>query len=196
VSPLTREAFLLRGALAVGATYGAGAVSPFVAAALGQPLTTDVTILNFALNLEQLEAAFYADAIDMAPLSGDVLRLAQKLAANEQAHVEALTSAIKGLGADPDPAPAFSWGGALASQASFVKAAVRLEDIGVSAYNGAGPMLQDKKLLATAGSIVQVEARHAALVRALDGQPPTVAAFDQTLTQPQVLELVARYIQH
>jgi hypothetical protein len=187
VSPLTREAFLLRGALAVGATYGAGAVSPFVAAALGQPLTTDVTILNFALNLEQLEAAFYADAIDMAPLSGDVLRLAQKLAANEQAHVEALTSAIKGLGGDPDPAPAFSWGGALDSQASFVKTAVQLEDIGVSAY---------KKLLATAGSIVQVEARHAALVRALDGQPPTVAAFDQTLTQPQVLELVARYIQH
>lgn len=192
---MTRQALLLRGVLAVGATYGAAAVTPFVRSALAAPYTTDVSVLNFALTLEYLEAAFYAEALSSAPLSGDALRLAREFADNEDAHVEALTQAINGLDADPDPSPGFDFGDAMRSQASFLKAAAKLEDIGVSAYNGAGPELQDKKLLAAAGSIVQVEARHAALLRGLTGQPPTVAAFDQTLTEEQVLDLVAPYVQ-
>ena len=192
---MTRQALLLRGALAVGATYGAAAVTPFVRSALAAPYTTDISILNFALQLEYLEASFYADALRNASLSGDALRLAKEFAGNEDAHVEALSEAINGLDAEPDPPPEFDFGVPMRSQASFLKAAVKLEDIGVSAYNGAGPALQDKQLLAAAGSIVQVEARHAALLRGLTGQPPTVAAFDQTLTEEQVLDLIAPYVQ-
>ena len=39
--------------------------------------------------------------------------------------------------------------------------------------------------LATIGTIVQVEARHAAALRLLRGRPPALAAFDRALTEPQ-----------
>ena len=55
------------------------------------------------------------------------------------------------------------------------------EDTGVSAYNGAAPSIQSKELLATAGTIVQVEARHAAAIRLLNGEEPAPDAFDPTL---------------
>ena len=54
-------------------------------------------------------------------------------------------------------------------QASFLKLAYVLENTGVGAYNGAGPSLTSKQLLAAAGSIVQVEARHAAAIALLTG---------------------------
>jgi hypothetical protein len=63
-----------------------------------------------------------------------------------------------------------------------------LENTGVGAYNGAGPSLSDPQHLAAAGSIVQVEARHAAAIGLLTGQPVTPnGGFDKPLTKAQVL---------
>ena len=59
------------------------------------------------------------------------------------------------------------------NQASFLKLAYVLENTGVGAYNGAGPVAPEPALLAAAGSIVQVEARHAAAIALLTGQPVT-----------------------
>lgn len=59
----------------------------------------------------------------------------------------------------------------------------------------AAPAIKSKELLATAGSIVQVEARHAARVRLARNQPPAPNAFDPTLTQRQVLKAVQPFIQ-
>jgi ferritin-like protein len=68
------------------------------------------------------------------------------------------------------------------------------EDTGVSAYNGAAPSIQSKEVLGAAGSIVQVEARHAAAIRLLNGASPSPAAFDPTLSEGQVLKAVKPFI--
>jgi len=156
----------------------------------------DVDILNYALTLEYLETAFYTQATKRAKgLSGYERRLTRELRDNESAHVDALAETIKSLGGKPVRAPAFDFGGAFASRGSYLKTANALEDTGVSAYNGAGPSLQDKQLLGAAGSIVQVEARHAAAIRfAADGEPaprPFDRSFEPARAQNALQTLLA-----
>jgi hypothetical protein len=63
-----------------------------------------------------------------------------------------------------------------------------LENTGVGAYNGAAPSLTSKQVLSAAGSIVQVEARHAAAIDLLLGNTPTPnAGFDRPLSKAEVL---------
>ena len=71
VHGISRGAFLLRATLAAGAVYGAGAVTPFVKQALAQEQMGDVDIVNYALTLELLEAAFYKEGQKLK-LSGDL----------------------------------------------------------------------------------------------------------------------------
>jgi rubrerythrin len=184
---ISRGAFLVRGALATGAAVGAASVTPWVGQALAQGKGGDVDILNFALTLEYLEADFYRQAGKLS-LKGRYQSLAKEFGANEQEHVNALKATIKQLGGKPVASPTFAFG--LKSQKDFVKLAITLEDTGVSAYNGAAPMIQSKDVLAAAGSIVQVEARHAAALRFLDGMDPTRGAFDKTLSKGAVLKAV------
>ena len=184
---ISRGAFLVRGALATGAAVGAASVTPWVSSALAQDGGGDVDILNFALTLEYLEADFYKQASKLS-LKGQYKSLAKEFGANEQEHVDALVATIGQLGGKPVAKPTFAFG--LKSQADFVKLAITLEDTGVSAYNGAAPMIKSKEVLAAAGSIVQVEARHAAALRFLDGMGPTKGAFDKTLSKGAVLKAV------
>jgi rubrerythrin len=187
IQGISRGAFLVRGALATGAAVGAASVTPWVSQALAQAKGGDVDILNFALTLEYLETDFYRQAGKLS-LKGRYRSLAKEFGANEQEHVNALKATIKQLGGKPVASPAFAFG--LKSQKDFVKLAITLEDTGVSAYNGAAPMIQSKDVLAAAGSIVQVEARHAAALRFLDGMDPTRGAFDKTLSKGAVLKAV------
>jgi hypothetical protein len=189
-----RGAFLTKGALAVGAIYGSLAVGPYVRRALAQSSMGDVDILNFALTLEYLEAAFYEQGLKTAKLGSEARGVAQEIAQNEKDHVDALMGAVTDLGGMPVEAPAVDFGGAVKSESGFLKLAQTFEDTGVSAYNGAGPMLKSKDLLATAGAIVQVEARHAARIRLLNGELPAPAAFDTPLDMDQVLEAVKPYV--
>jgi hypothetical protein len=195
VQGVTRQSFIVKGALAAGTVYGLGAVQPFVSEALAQGGSGDVDILNFALTLEYLETAFYTQAVKkVSGLSGEAKKLAVTIRDNETAHVQALTQAIKGLKGKPVAAPGVDFGGAFSSEKSFLKLAQTFEDTGVSAYNGAGPALKSKKLLAAAGSIVQVEARHAAAIRNLNGVPVTDGGFDKTLSMDDVLKAVKPYV--
>jgi hypothetical protein len=99
--------------------------------------------------------------------------------------VAALTKAITASGGKPVKRP-FVFPGK--DEKSFLKLAYVLENTGVGAYNGAGPSLQSKSLLAAAGSIVQIEARHAASIALLTGMSITPnGAFDKPLTTKQVL---------
>ena len=191
----TRAAFLTRSMLAAGAVYGAASVSPFVSHSLAQGAEGDIEILNFALTLEYLEAAFYTEGVkDVSGLSSDVKKLATVLRDDEGAHVETLTKTITDLGGEPAAKPTVDFGDAFASESAFLKLANTFEDTGVSAYNGAGPMLQSKELLAAAGSIVQVEARHAALIRLLRDEPPAPQTFDSASEMQEVLDAVKPFI--
>jgi rubrerythrin len=191
----TRGAFLLRGALATGAMLGAGAVSPFVRDALAQDDGGDVGILNFALTLEYLEATFYERALMKGRgLSPDTRALALEIHENEKAHVDALRTAIKGSGGKPVDAPEVGFGLAFTSEARFLKLAQSLEDTGVSAYNGAAPSLRSAQLLGAAGGIVQVEARHASLIRLQGGLLPTPDAFDKALDRDTVAAAVKPFM--
>jgi rubrerythrin len=191
VHGMSRGAFIARGALATGALYGTGAVSSFVTQAFAQG-GGDVDILNFALTLEYLEAAFYEEALSKAGLSGEAKKLAREIGDHEKQHVDALSGAIKKAGGKPVAAPQVAF--PLSNQGSFLKLAETFEETGVSAYNGAAPMLQSKDVLAVAGSIVQIEARHAAAIRVLKGDKPTVGAFDKTLAKDEVLKAVKPFI--
>jgi hypothetical protein len=185
VHGMTRSSFLLKGALATGAAYGATAVAPFVSTALGAG-ASDLQILNFALTLEYLETNFYAVKAKEVGLSGEAKALAALFAGQESEHVAALAQAIKQNGGTPVKQPKFVF--PVTNQASFLKLAYVLENTGVGAYNGAGPSLSSSALLAAAGSIVQVEARHAAAIGLLTGQSVVPdGPFDQPLSKTQVL---------
>jgi rubrerythrin len=195
VTGVTREAFLVRGALAAGGVYGLATVGPFVSRAMAQDDGGDVGILNFALTLEFLEAAFYEQALkQVGGLSPEAKKLATTIHENEVEHVKALQATIEQAGGTPVMAPGVDFGGAFASQAAFLKLAQTLEDTGVSAYNGAAPGIKDKKILAAAGSIVQIEARHAAAIRLLRDQTPSPDAFDKALEKQAVLDAVQPFV--
>ena len=96
------------------------------------------------------------------------------------------------LGGKPVAAPRVTF--PFSDEAAFLELAQTLEDTGVSAYNGAGRSLKSSELLATAGSIVQVEARHAARVRLARNAPPAPSAFDPALDEPAVTKAVQPFL--
>jgi rubrerythrin len=195
VKGVTRQSFIVRGALTAGAVDGLGTVGPFVRQAIAQEDGGDVEIVNFALTLEYLEAAFYQQALDrVSGLSGDVRELVSTIRDNENVHVKALQATVKQLGGKPVTAPPVDFGNAFSSVKSFLKLAQTFEDTGVSAYNGAAPAIKSKDVLGAAGSIVQVEARHAAAIRALNGEQPAEGAFDQALGAQEVLKAVQPFV--
>jgi rubrerythrin len=186
VHGMTRSAFILRGALAAGAFYGTASVAPFVSQAFAETGGGDAEILNFALTLEYLEADFYNVKSKTVGLSGEAKKYARQFGAEESAHVIALAAAIKQLGGKPVAKPTFVF--PATSEKSFLALASVLENTGVGAYNGAAPSLQSKQVLASAGSIVQIEARHAAAIDLLIGKSPTPnQGFDRPLTKKEVL---------
>lgn len=193
VGGVTRGAFILRGALAAGTIYGAGAVGPYVSRAFAAAPPSDLQVLGFALALENLEDAFYKAAL--APeigLTGKVKSLATEFGAHEAEHVKVLEGLIQQLGAKPAAAAKAKF--PLKDQASVLRVAVSLEEVGVSAYNGAAPALQTPDLIAAAGSIVQVEGRHAGALRMVAGLDPAPEAFDKPLTAAQVAARVKPYV--
>jgi Ferritin-like domain len=127
----------------------------------------DVGVLNYAYALEQLEAAFYTQ-VAAAPFQGmsryerSVL---SDIKGHEIAHREFFKKAL-GQNRIPDLKPNFSAVN-FSDRMSVLTTASTFEDLGVSAYNGGGAAIQSPKYLAAAGTIVSVEARHAAILRDL-----------------------------
>ena len=192
VHGMTRGAFLARAALAAGALYGVGAAgTAFAHEKHGAFSGGDVGIANFALTLEKIEAEFYKRALAVRDLSPRVRELLETVSKDEAAHVQTLNQTIKQLGGRTDPVPRVTFP-ELADEQQVLSVAADLEDVGVSAYNGAATQIASPDLLQAAASIAQVEARHAGALRELAGDFPTVGAFDAILSGEQADEAVHR----
>lgn len=196
------------------AALGAAAVgSAFLYAdpAKAQSANVDFDVLNFALNLEYLEAQFYLYAVNGSGLPADMIAsgsgtaggtttggqkvdfsgdplvgaYAKEIAADEMAHVKFLRGALKTSAvAMPNINIAGDAGGSFTAAAraagvvgmsdtfnpysspnNFLLGAFIFEDVGVTAYKGAAPLVTDKTFLEAAAGILAVEAYHAAIVR-------------------------------
>ncbi len=127
----------------------------------------DVGILNYAYALEQIEAAFYTKIFE-SPYSGisaSESALLGDIRDHEVAHREFFKAALA-AGAIPALELDFSTIN-FGSRDSVLGTAKAFEDLGVSAYNGAGKLITSPDYLLLAGKIVSVEARHAAYIRDL-----------------------------
>ena len=180
----SRGAFLRR---ALAAALGGSALSAVDAAGAHAAGNSDVAILNFALTLEYLQAAFYTEAERLGALKGAVADQARVVGSHERAHVRALRGA---LGRHAVARPGFDFRGATETQQAFVKTAVAFEDLGVAAYKGQAPHIHSDAYLAAALAIHSVEARHAAWIRRLAGVLPAADAFDKPLSRTAVSHLV------
>jgi hypothetical protein len=184
----TRGAFLRKAGLGVGALIGSGAffgALPTIASA--GVAASDVAILNYALTLEYLEAAFYAEAVSKGHFSGKVGTFASIVAKHEADHVSFLKGA---LGSAAVKQPKFNFKDTTSNEQKFMATAQVLEDTGVAAYLGQVGNIKSKTILGAAGSILPIEARHAGWIRDLNGVPGAPVAFEKAKTKAQILSAV------
>lgn len=167
----------------------------------------DVGVLNYAYALEQLEAAFYIAVLDSAysGMSSEEGQILEDLRNHEVAHRDWFKAAISSVAASsiiPGLTPDFS-SVDFSNRASVLATAQAFEDLGVSAYNGAGQLIENTDYLIQAGKIVSVEARHAAAIRSIIGNSNTSFAGDDiidgnglemTRTPNEVLEIAQNFI--
>ena len=231
--------------LGVGSAAMLATAAPARAETMDMEGPSDSAILNFALNLEYLEAEFYLRAIDGQGLSSDMVggtgtpgevtgghavpfktkkieQYAREIAADEKAHVAFLRTA---LGSAAVSRPSIDIGASFTaaavaaglikegepfdvyeSEENFLLGAFIFEDVGVTAYKGAAPLIDNKTFLEAAAGILAVEAYHSGIIRTtlsgLDLVAPTVAISDlrdsvdgpDDLDQPIVLNDTANLV--
>lgn len=164
----------------------------------------DIAVLNYAYGLEQLEAAFYAAVLDGNYFSG-ANTMEQEILADLEAHERAHADFFKAaLGSAAIPALEVDFSSIdFDDRDSVLGTAQAFEDLGVSAYNGAGRLLMNVDYLLVAGKIVSVEARHAAAIRSINAGTPTAFAdssvvdangLDLARTPSEVLNIAGTYI--
>jgi hypothetical protein len=156
--------------------------------------------LPSALTLEFLETAFYqqgfaqfsdSDFTALGLTADDITNL-KSIGNTEQVHVTTLLSAIASAGTQPVAPCTYKFG--LTDAASMVATASILENVGVSAYLGAAPLLTTPSILTVAAEIVTVEARHQTFIRVASKTAAVPSAFDTPLGIRSVFSLAAGFI--
>lgn len=240
VSDLSRRGFLRKGATAGVGIAGLSALGTGTAAAdsPGEDSMSEMTvpeILNYALTLERLEAAFYEMAVGEsgAWTEREVERssLAKKFADpslrystwqhftavkdHEQYHVTLIEQVLDQIGAEDNAPTEFTFpDGVFEDLVMFAKFAQEVEDLGVSAYAGAAPMLAKAELELVGGDLSKlqvtpaalgihsIEARHAGYFRTLNEMQPwkfgnveiSDAAIDDPRTPEEVVAIAGKHI--
>ena len=167
----TRLDFFKKAGIAGGAAMGGGALLSALAPATalastfekgGRPPNSfgagDIGILNYALTLEYLEAAFYNEATANGFATGQTKIVLKRTTVDENIHVAALKNVLGGKAVSE---PTFDFGTTTTNTTEFLATAYALENVGVHAYLGQGFNIQDPKVLKAALTIATVEARHA-----------------------------------
>jgi len=204
IKNLSRRNFLgyIGGASALLLTAAACKKSDTPSTSKGVDLgSKDTGILNYAYALEQIEAAFYTKVFE-SPYAGITAAESARLGDirdHEISHREFFknalgTSAIISLTLDFSTINFGTRDGVLSTAKAF-------EDLGVSAYNGAGHLLASADYLLLAGKIVSVEARHAAYIRDLIAPGSFADGLDMnglemSRTPIEVLAIAASYIKN
>lgn len=192
---------VLKGGLKLGAAAGLAALVFGASERGGQafaqtsPFKNDIDVLNYALTLEYFESELYKALIGTGKLQGKDLQYVTLFGQQEAAHVAAVKSTIEKLGGTPVKIGNYNFAaaGPLNTREDVLNVLVSVEQTGVSAYQGAAGYIQDKTILSAAASIMQVEARHTAVVRGLVGKFPVPDAFTAPLTPDQVLKIVTPF---
>jgi hypothetical protein len=198
----SRRSFFRRSAVVVGG--GAIAAATLNAQSQGN----DLALLNYALGLENLEAAFYNEGLTRftasdfsqssliaglgSSVGANVYSYLQKIREHENAHVVTLGAVIKSLGGVPVAACKYNFG--YKTPDDFLKLAAVLENTGVMAYDGAIAQLTSKDLITAGAAIATVEARHASYLNLVIGDVPFPAAFDTPKTMQEILAAAGAFI--
>ena len=189
-NPSDRRGFMKRvGMTGLGVAAASMLGSTFLGKAYASTAIDDTDILNFALNLEYLEAEFYSMATygatllelgiitsseqsgpttggKMVNFSGSAVGyIATALRETEQEHVLYLRSALGSSAVQKPTINLNALGYGFASVNDFLKLARQFEDVGVSAYLGAAASISSKTYLTAAASILSTEAQHSGAIR-------------------------------
>jgi hypothetical protein len=198
----TRLSFIKKAGIAGGAAVSGGAVlsalvpAAALAAQPGRPPASfgkgDIGILNYALTLEYLEAAFYNGATEAnLPLSPQAAAFLKVVTKDENAHVAFLK---KALGSKAAKKPEFDFKGTNTDATMFMATAQVLENTGVHAYSGQALNIKTPAYVAAAVSILTIEARHASVIGLLNDPTGNSIApdgpFDKPFTAAKVLSAV------
>ncbi len=221
--PDTRSTFLRKAGLTGAALIGGGTLlsagaGTARASRLGVEAITDVDVLNFALTLEYLEAAFYVQALgngstslptgvpassgkfnrgsitgtkELAGFGGRVRSSAYGHLSEIRDHEVTHVDFLQtALGAAAAPACVFDFSAGLTDVATFLATARTLENTGVMAYDGAIRYVETPDFLQAGAQIATVEARHAAYLNLLTGQSPFPMPFDSGKKPSEIVTAV------
>lgn len=159
---------------------------------------SDVDVLNFALTLEYLEAAFYQQGNARNLLSGQAKTYLTQIQKDEETHVQLVLKTIQSLGGTPVAKPKVNLDGVFASKDKYLETSFTFENVGVGAYLGAAGYIKNPAILQAAAGIFGIEARHAAIVANLLNKPAEGGVYMGNLETPktkaEVLQAAAPFL--
>lgn len=170
LQPLTRRRLIgLAGGAAAAATVFTACGESAASGETSQFGNGDAGIFNYALTLEYLQSAFYADVVDSGLFQGSELATLRKFGGEELEHVSKLIREVEQLGGDPGAKPRTKF--PLESAKSALELAAKIENLVAAAYLGQIANVESTSAMETVLSIHCVEGRHAAAIETLLGAP-------------------------